>query len=58
MDYAKKLLSKALGSQRAGEILEKVSEATAQYRPFSIARKADSHQLLNAIVYVLSQCMT
>lgn len=50
MDYAKQLLAKALGSQRASEILEKVSEATAQYRPFSIARKADSHQLLNVIM--------
>ena len=50
MDYAKTLLSKALGTQRAREILEKVSEATAQYRPFSIARKADSHQLLNVIL--------
>lgn len=49
MEYAKQLLSKALGSQRAGEILEKVSEATAQYRPFSIARKADARQLLNVI---------
>lgn len=49
MDYAKQLLSKALGSQRANEILDKVSEATAQYRPFSIARKADAKQLLNVI---------
>lgn len=49
MDYAKQLLSKALGSERAGEILDKVSEATSQYRPFSIARKADPKQLLNAI---------
>ncbi|SFC61105.1 flagellar motor switch protein FliG [Clostridium uliginosum] len=51
MDYAKTLLSKALGQQRANEILEKVSEATSQYRPFAIARKADAHQLLNAISY-------
>jgi flagellar motor switch protein FliG len=51
MDYARQLLSKALGSQRATEILDKVSEATQQYRPFSIARKADAHQLLNAITY-------
>ncbi|NFG60626.1 MULTISPECIES: flagellar motor switch protein FliG [unclassified Clostridium] len=51
MDYAKVLLSKALGAQRANEILEKVSEATSQYRPFAIARKADAHQLLNAITY-------
>ncbi|PRR79434.1 flagellar motor switch protein FliG [Clostridium vincentii] len=51
MDYARTLLGKALGTQRAAEILEKVSEATQQYRPFSIARKADAHQLLNAMTY-------
>ncbi|MDU2995232.1 MAG: flagellar motor switch protein FliG, partial [Clostridium sp.] len=51
MDYARELLSKALGPHRANEILEKVSEATQQYRPFSIARKADAHQLLNVITY-------
>lgn len=49
IDYARDLLSKALGSQRAKEILEKVTEATEQYRPFSIARKADASQLLNII---------
>jgi flagellar motor switch protein FliG len=49
MDYAKNLLAKALGSQRAMEILEKVTEATQQFRPFAIARKADAHQLLNII---------
>ena len=51
MDYARELLSKALGPHRANEILEKVSEATQQYRPFSIARKADAHQLLNVVTY-------
>ena len=51
MDYAQNLLSKALGSQRAKEIMDKVTEATQQYRPFSIARKADSSQLLNVILY-------
>ena len=51
MDYARELLSKALGPHRANEILEKVSEATQQYRTFSIARKADAHQLLNVITY-------
>lgn len=50
-EYAKTLLSKALGPQRASEILSKVSEATQAYRPFSIARKADAHQLLNVITY-------
>ncbi|MCR1970337.1 flagellar motor switch protein FliG [Clostridium cochlearium] len=49
IDYAKNLLAKALGSQRALEILEKVTEATQQFRPFAIARKADAHQLLNII---------
>ncbi len=48
-DYAKTLLSKALGSQRAMEIIEKVSEITQQYRPFGIARKAEATQLLNVI---------
>ncbi|KGK86099.1 flagellar motor switch protein FliG [Clostridium sp. HMP27] len=49
LDYAKTLLSKALGSQRAIEILDKVTEATQQFRPFAIARKADANQLLNII---------
>jgi flagellar motor switch protein FliG len=49
VDYARNLLSKALGSQRAKDILEKVMEETQQYRPFSIVRKADAHQLLNVM---------
>lgn len=49
-EYAKNLLSRALGAQRAIEIIEKVSEITQQYRPFGIARKADAHQLLNIIM--------
>lgn len=49
IEYARTLLGKALGNQRAGEILDKVTEATQQFRPFSIARKADAHQLLNVI---------
>lgn len=49
VEYAKNLLSKALGTQRAMEILDKVIEATQQFRPFAIARKADAHQLLNII---------
>ncbi|KGM97410.1 flagellar motor switch protein FliG [Clostridium novyi A str. 4552] len=48
-EYARDLLGKALGNQRAKEILDKVTEATQQYRPFAIARKADAHQLLNVI---------
>jgi len=49
IEYAKNLLGKALGAQRAKEILDKVMEETQQYRPFAIARKADAHQLLNVI---------
>ncbi|AND85283.1 flagellar motor switch protein FliG [Clostridium tyrobutyricum] len=49
IEYAKSLLSKALGNQRAMEILDKVTEATQKFRPFAIARKADAHQLLNII---------
>ncbi len=50
MEYAKNLLSKALGAQRAKGILDKVIEETQRYRPFSILRKADANQLLNVIV--------
>jgi flagellar motor switch protein FliG len=49
VEYARNLLSKALGSQKAKDILEKVMEETQQYRPFSIVRKADAHQLLNVM---------
>ncbi|MGL4730146.1 MAG: flagellar motor switch protein FliG [Clostridium sp.] len=49
LEYARNLLAKALGTQRASEILERVTEATQQYRPFSIARKADASQLMNVI---------
>lgn len=51
IEYARILLGKALGTQRANEILEKMVEETQQYRPFSIARRADAHQLLNVIIY-------
>ena len=51
IDYARELLSKALGPQRAGEILSKVAEASQINRPFAIARKADAQQLLNVINY-------
>lgn len=51
LDYAKVLLSKALGTTRAKEILDKVSQDTQSFRPFAIARKADATQLLNVISY-------
>ncbi|MBU3111781.1 flagellar motor switch protein FliG [Clostridium lacusfryxellense] len=49
-EYAKNLLSKALGTQRAKDILDKVMEETQMYRPFAIIRKADATQLLNVII--------
>ncbi|KPU44688.1 flagellar motor switch protein FliG [Oxobacter pfennigii] len=49
MEYAKTLLSKALGAQRAMEIMEQVGEITQQFRPFGSARKADAQQLLSLI---------
>lgn len=50
VDYAKTLLSKALGVQRAMEIMEQVGEITQQYRPFGVARKSDPQQLLSLIM--------
>jgi flagellar motor switch protein FliG len=49
VDYARVLLSKALGSQRAADIMDKVVETSHQFRPFAIARKADAFQLMNVI---------
>ncbi len=50
LDYAKNLLQKALGSQRAQSVIETLTELTQFERPFSIARKADPHQLYNMLV--------
>lgn len=50
IEYAKALLSKALGVQKAMEIMDQVGEITQQFRPFSVARKADSQQLLSLIM--------
>ncbi|WP_055071320.1 flagellar motor switch protein FliG [Clostridium massiliamazoniense] len=49
IDYARTLLAKALGAQRADEIIDSVSAITQKNRPFAIARKADATQLLNVI---------
>jgi flagellar motor switch protein FliG len=46
--YAKEVLEKALGSQRAIDILNRLT-ATLQVRPFDFARKADPAQILNFI---------
>lgn len=49
IEYARSVLSRALGSQRASDILDRVTEFSQQYRPFAIARKADATQLMNVI---------
>lgn len=49
LDYAKNLLTKALGPQKAKEIISAVSEITQQNKPFSMARKADPQHLFNTI---------
>ncbi|HHY95930.1 MAG TPA: flagellar motor switch protein FliG [Firmicutes bacterium] len=48
IEYAKDLLERALGSQRALDILQRLT-ATLQVRPFDFARKADPGQLRNFI---------
>ncbi|MBB6674593.1 flagellar motor switch protein FliG [Cohnella nanjingensis] len=46
--YAKEILEKALGSQKASDILNRLT-ATLQVRPFDFARKAEPSQILNFI---------
>lgn len=48
IDYAREVLEKALGSQRAGDIIGKLT-ASLQIRPFDFARKTEPGQLLNFI---------
>lgn len=49
IEYAKSLLSKALGIAQAKEIIDKVSETAQQFRPFALARKTEGKQLFNLI---------
>ncbi len=48
INYARELLEKALGHQKASEIIERLT-ASLQVRPFDFIRKADPGQLLNFI---------
>ncbi len=48
IDYAKQVLEKALGSQRALDIMHKLT-STLQVRPFDALRRTDPGQLLNFI---------
>ena len=46
--YAKELLDKALGAERARDVIGRLT-ASLQVRPFEFVRKADASQLLNFI---------
>lgn len=46
--YAKEVLEKALGQEKAFEIINRLT-ATLQVRPFDFARKSDPQQILNFI---------
>ena len=46
--YAKELLDKALGQEKAQEVISKLT-ASLQVRPFEFVRKTDPSQLLNSI---------
>lgn len=48
IQYAKDILEKALGPQKAQDIINRLT-ATLQVRPFDFARKADPSQILNFI---------
>ena len=48
MDYAREILEKSLGPEKARNILQRLT-ASLQVRPFDFARKTDATQLLNFI---------
>ncbi len=50
IDYAKDLLNKALGTQRAKEVLDVLNQIQLKERPFAIARRADPVQLTNLLI--------
>lgn len=50
IDYARELLQKALGSQRAKEVMDVLTQMKQSERPFSIAGKADTRQLTNLLI--------
>lgn len=50
VDYARNLLTKALGSVRAKEVMEVLNQIQQREMPFAILRKADTHQLANMLV--------
>ncbi|PKM80840.1 MAG: flagellar motor switch protein FliG [Firmicutes bacterium HGW-Firmicutes-14] len=48
IEYAREILEKALGSQKAVDIIQRLT-ATLQVKPFDFVRKTDPSQLLNFI---------
>lgn len=48
IDYARDILDKALGSDKANELISKLS-SSLQVRPFDFIRKADATQILNVV---------
>ena len=48
ISYAKDILEKALGSQKALEVIDRLT-VSLQVKPFDFVRKADPNQLLNSI---------
>ena len=50
ISYAKQILDKALGSEKALDVIQRLT-ASLQVRPFDFMRKTDASQLLNFIQY-------
>jgi len=50
MDYARDLLTKALGTARASEVLEALSHIQQKEMPFAVLRKADAGQLASMLI--------
>ncbi len=50
IDYARDLLKKALGPERADEVLEELSQIQRKEMPFAVLRKADTAQLAGLLL--------
>ncbi|HJB23434.1 MAG TPA: flagellar motor switch protein FliG, partial [Candidatus Jeotgalibaca pullicola] len=50
VDYAREILNRALGAQRAKEVIDLLNQIQLRERPFNIARKADPMQLKNLLL--------
>lgn len=51
VEYARNLLNRALGAQRAKEVIDMLNQIQLRERPFDIARKADPQQLTNLLLH-------